>query len=229
MANHNRIYVTPSYAKKIFGNMRRVGKDFFGRVTLLFSTMMVKLKRKRKKQKSKKPRRQDTEVPQLSVPTSVANEAVNEEMYDSLERAATTATSLDAEQDRESDGPELVPNSSESLRESGEAMSAKRSERQPKGRRRTCKAWITEGRREKSLSSWKSHDTGASYVMVMEPMAWQTEYCIMKKGMSTLRGRKSIPGISCSERENRKRDAKARLLRWVLLLQEFDFQVLDTK
>nr|GFC22182.1 reverse transcriptase domain-containing protein [Tanacetum cinerariifolium] len=26
-----------------------------------------------------------------------------------------------------------------------------------------------------------------------------------------------------------KKDAKARLLRWVLLLQEFDFKVLDTK
>nr|GFC48114.1 reverse transcriptase domain-containing protein [Tanacetum cinerariifolium] len=26
-----------------------------------------------------------------------------------------------------------------------------------------------------------------------------------------------------------KKDAKARLLRWVLLLQEFDFQLLDTK
>nr|GFC84085.1 hypothetical protein [Tanacetum cinerariifolium] len=34
------------------------------------------------------------------VPTSVADEAVNEKMDDSLERAATTATSLDAEQDR---------------------------------------------------------------------------------------------------------------------------------
>nr|GEW44180.1 synaptobrevin, longin-like domain protein [Tanacetum cinerariifolium] len=42
----------------------------------------------------------DTKLPQTSVPTSVANEAVNEEMDDSLERAATTATSLDAEQDR---------------------------------------------------------------------------------------------------------------------------------
>nr|GEY50248.1 putative reverse transcriptase, RNA-dependent DNA polymerase [Tanacetum cinerariifolium] len=47
-----------------------------------------------------KPRRHDTEVPQLSVPTSVADKAINEEMYDSLERAATTATSLDVEQDR---------------------------------------------------------------------------------------------------------------------------------
>nr|GEW28169.1 hypothetical protein [Tanacetum cinerariifolium] len=47
-----------------------------------------------------KPRRKDTKVPQLSVPTIVANEAVNEEMYDSLEKAATTATSLDAKPDR---------------------------------------------------------------------------------------------------------------------------------
>nr|GFB60102.1 hypothetical protein [Tanacetum cinerariifolium] len=72
----------------------------------------------------------------------------------------------------------------------GEAMSARRSERQPKARRR-----------EKSLSSRKSHDTGASYVMVMEYMAWQTDYCIMKEGMPILRGRKSVPGINSSERE----------------------------
>ncbi|GJX23162.1 hypothetical protein Tco_0227607 [Tanacetum coccineum] len=45
--------------------------------------------------------RKDTEVPQPSGPTdNVANETVYEEMDDSLERAATTATSLDAEQDR---------------------------------------------------------------------------------------------------------------------------------
>nr|GEV59234.1 hypothetical protein [Tanacetum cinerariifolium] len=47
-----------------------------------------------------KTKKKDTELPQTSVPTSVANEAVNEEMDDSLERDATTATSLDAEQDR---------------------------------------------------------------------------------------------------------------------------------
>nr|GFA73636.1 hypothetical protein [Tanacetum cinerariifolium] len=60
---------------------------------------------------------------------------------------------------------------------------------------------LTDGRREKSLSSRKSHDTGASYVMVMEHMTWQTDYCIMKKGMSILRGRKSVPGMNSSERE----------------------------
>ncbi|GJS82326.1 hypothetical protein Tco_0748867 [Tanacetum coccineum] len=54
-----------------------------------------------KKQRSRRSKRKDTEVPQPSGPTTnVADEAVNEEMDDSLERAATTATSLDAEQDR---------------------------------------------------------------------------------------------------------------------------------
>nr|GEW91847.1 hypothetical protein [Tanacetum cinerariifolium] len=51
--------------------------------------------------RSKKQRRQDTKLPQTSVPKeTVADEAVNEEMYDSLERVTTTATRLDAKQDR---------------------------------------------------------------------------------------------------------------------------------
>ncbi|GKG21689.1 hypothetical protein Tco_0384284, partial [Tanacetum coccineum] len=54
-----------------------------------------------KKQTPRKPLRKNIEVPQPSGSTdNVADEAVNEEMDDSLERAATTATSLDAEQDR---------------------------------------------------------------------------------------------------------------------------------
>ncbi|GJW52656.1 hypothetical protein Tco_0096741, partial [Tanacetum coccineum] len=53
MSNPNRIYVTLSHTKKIFGNMRRVGKD----------------------------------------------EAVYKELDDSLVRAATTTSSLEAEQD----------------------------------------------------------------------------------------------------------------------------------
>ncbi|GKA10306.1 hypothetical protein Tco_0689739 [Tanacetum coccineum] len=45
-----------------------------------------------------KPKRKDTEIPQSSGPTdNVADEAVYEEIDDSLERAATTTTSLDAE------------------------------------------------------------------------------------------------------------------------------------
>ncbi|GKE24788.1 hypothetical protein Tco_1436300, partial [Tanacetum coccineum] len=54
-----------------------------------------------KNQRPRKPKRKDTQIPQSSGPTNnVADEVVNEEMDDSLERAATTATSLDVEQDR---------------------------------------------------------------------------------------------------------------------------------
>ncbi|GJV45155.1 hypothetical protein Tco_1429691 [Tanacetum coccineum] len=41
LPSHKRIYVTPSHTKKIFGNMKTVGKGFFGRVTPLFPTMVV--------------------------------------------------------------------------------------------------------------------------------------------------------------------------------------------
>ncbi|GJX98647.1 putative ribonuclease H-like domain-containing protein [Tanacetum coccineum] len=53
-----------------------------------------------KKQKPRKPKRKDTEVPQPSGPTNnVVDEAVYEEMDDSLVRAATTTSSLEAKQD----------------------------------------------------------------------------------------------------------------------------------
>ncbi|GKB36375.1 hypothetical protein Tco_0881317 [Tanacetum coccineum] len=79
MATHNRVYVTPSHTKKVFSNMKRQGKDFFGRVTPLFSTMMVQAQ-------------EEIE--------NVVDKAINKEMDDSLERATTTAIGLDAEQDR---------------------------------------------------------------------------------------------------------------------------------
>ncbi|GJX32657.1 hypothetical protein Tco_0242512 [Tanacetum coccineum] len=126
MPTHKRIYIAPSHTKKIFGNMRRVGKGFSGRETPLFQTMVVQdqaemgegsaiptdphhtptfiqpsTSQPQKKQKPRKPKRKDTKIPQSSGPTdNVADEAVNEEMDDSLVRAATTATSLDAEQDK---------------------------------------------------------------------------------------------------------------------------------
>nr|GEY32834.1 hypothetical protein [Tanacetum cinerariifolium] len=51
-----------------------------------------------RKQKTKKPRKKDNELPQTSVPTEVViDEAVYKGMYDNVERAATTATGLDAE------------------------------------------------------------------------------------------------------------------------------------
>ncbi|GKA06789.1 hypothetical protein Tco_0686013 [Tanacetum coccineum] len=126
MPTHNKIYVAPSHTKKIFRNMRRVGKGFSGRETPLFQTMMVQdqaemgegsakpadphhtptfiqpsTSQPQRKQKPRKPKRKDTEIPNSSGPTdNVADEAVNEEMDDSLVRAVTTATSLDVKQDR---------------------------------------------------------------------------------------------------------------------------------
>ncbi|GKC93806.1 hypothetical protein Tco_1159248 [Tanacetum coccineum] len=53
-----------------------------------------------KKQKPKKPKRKDTHIPQSSGPTEhVADEAVYKELDGSLVRAATTISSLEAEQD----------------------------------------------------------------------------------------------------------------------------------
>ncbi|GJY23269.1 hypothetical protein Tco_0396927 [Tanacetum coccineum] len=74
MSNHNRIYVTPSHTKKIFRNMRRVGKGFSGKETPLFKTMVVQ---------------DQAEI----------DKAVYKELDDSLVRAATVASSLEAEQD----------------------------------------------------------------------------------------------------------------------------------
>ncbi|GKB31201.1 hypothetical protein Tco_0870602 [Tanacetum coccineum] len=92
MPTYKRIYIALSHTKKIFGNIRRVRKGFSGRETPLFQTMM--------KQRSRRSKRKDTEVPEPSgTTTNVVDEAVNEEMDDSLERAATTATGLKAEQD----------------------------------------------------------------------------------------------------------------------------------
>ncbi|GJX81684.1 hypothetical protein Tco_0331165 [Tanacetum coccineum] len=125
MSNHKRIYVTPSHTKKIFGNIRRVGKGFSGRDTPLFPTMMVQAQQEQGeglampidpqhtptiikpstsqpqlKQRLRRPKRKDTEVPQPSDPTDdVAAEAVNEEMDDSFVRSAATAFSLEGKQD----------------------------------------------------------------------------------------------------------------------------------
>ncbi|GKA18694.1 hypothetical protein Tco_0698609 [Tanacetum coccineum] len=41
MSTHDEIFVTPSHTKKVFGNMKRIGKGFSRAVTPLFPTMMV--------------------------------------------------------------------------------------------------------------------------------------------------------------------------------------------
>ncbi|GJX53873.1 hypothetical protein Tco_0282242 [Tanacetum coccineum] len=125
MSTHKRLYIAPSYTKKIFGNMRRVGKGFSGRVTPLFPTMVVQNQQElgegstmptdpqhtptiiqpstsqpQKTHKPRKPKRKATQVPQPSGPTDIViDEAVYKERDDSLVRVATTASNLEAEQD----------------------------------------------------------------------------------------------------------------------------------
>ncbi|GKF24219.1 hypothetical protein Tco_0076541 [Tanacetum coccineum] len=41
MSKHKEIYVTPSHTKKVFANMQMQRKDFSGRDTPLFPTMIV--------------------------------------------------------------------------------------------------------------------------------------------------------------------------------------------
>ncbi|GJV12934.1 copia protein [Tanacetum coccineum] len=41
MTKHKEVYVTSSYTKKVFSNMKRLGNGFSGRVTPLFPTMMI--------------------------------------------------------------------------------------------------------------------------------------------------------------------------------------------
>nr|GEU49079.1 putative ribonuclease H-like domain-containing protein [Tanacetum cinerariifolium]GEU49151.1 putative ribonuclease H-like domain-containing protein [Tanacetum cinerariifolium] len=99
----------------------RVGKGFFGKVTPLFQIMVQQLgkgstiptdpqhtptiiqpssSQPQKIQKPRKPTRNHIQVPQPSGPTeSIADEAVHKELGDRLVRPATTASSLEAEQD----------------------------------------------------------------------------------------------------------------------------------
>ncbi|GKE17038.1 hypothetical protein Tco_1424615, partial [Tanacetum coccineum] len=124
ISNHKRIYVTPSHTKKIFRNMKRVGKGFSANVTPLFPTMVVQNQQElgegsvipidlqhtptilhpstsiqpQKTQKPRKPTRKNTKVPQPSGSSKhVADEAVYKERDDNLVRDATTASILEAE------------------------------------------------------------------------------------------------------------------------------------
>ncbi|GJS43032.1 hypothetical protein Tco_0568075 [Tanacetum coccineum] len=99
-------------------------KGFYGRVTPLLQTMVVQNQSElgegsanptdphhtptiiqssnqtQKTQKPRKPKRKDTQVPQPSDPSeNVTDEVVYKELGDSLVRATTTASSLEAEQD----------------------------------------------------------------------------------------------------------------------------------
>ncbi|GJR42399.1 hypothetical protein Tco_1310502 [Tanacetum coccineum] len=119
----NDEYDTPSHTKKVFANMRRQGKYVLGIMTPLFATMLIQPQadvgegsgqptesqhtpttvssssHPKKTQKHRKIKRKATEISQSSGPTTlVADETIHEDRGDSVERAATTTTSLNAEQ-----------------------------------------------------------------------------------------------------------------------------------
>ncbi|GJX48970.1 putative ribonuclease H-like domain-containing protein [Tanacetum coccineum] len=85
LPTHKRIYNASSHTKKIFRNMRRVGKGFSGRVTPLFPTMAVQ---------------HQSQMDE--------DEAVYKKLGDSLVRAATTASSLEAKQVSETMGDTIA-------------------------------------------------------------------------------------------------------------------------
>ncbi|GKD60960.1 hypothetical protein Tco_1298469, partial [Tanacetum coccineum] len=122
LPSHKRIYDAPSHTKKIFGNMKMVGKGFSGRITPLFPTMVVQNQQElgegsviptdphhtptiiesstqtQKTQKPRKPKRNDIQIPLPSgLIDIIADEAVHKELGHSLVRAAPTAPSLEVE------------------------------------------------------------------------------------------------------------------------------------
>ncbi|GJV34490.1 hypothetical protein Tco_1394890 [Tanacetum coccineum] len=108
----NDEFDTPSHTKKVFANMRRKGKDFSGTVTPLFPSMLAsQIVEGEVLKKPTEPQHIPT-IASLShvepIPTIASSshpkkthkhEAIHEERGDNVERVATTAASLDAEQD----------------------------------------------------------------------------------------------------------------------------------
>ncbi|GJS37458.1 putative ribonuclease H-like domain-containing protein [Tanacetum coccineum] len=103
----NDIDKTPIHTKKVFTNMKRKGKDFLGRITSLFASMLAPpvVKGEGSGQPTKPQPAPSTTQPitEEQIPTSVpilnvADEVVFKEWDDRVVRATTTAASLDATQ-----------------------------------------------------------------------------------------------------------------------------------
>ncbi|GJW54881.1 hypothetical protein Tco_0098966 [Tanacetum coccineum] len=102
----NDVYVTPVHTKKVFTNMKRQNKDFSGIITPLFASMLVP--QVVEGEGSEPPT--EPKPPSLTAPPSheeqssgppkkVGDDAVHTGEDDKVVRAATTATSLEAEKD----------------------------------------------------------------------------------------------------------------------------------
>nr|GEY21564.1 hypothetical protein [Tanacetum cinerariifolium] len=100
MSNHNRIYVTPSHIKKIFRNMKRVGKGFSRRETPLFPTMMIQAQEDIGEGSANPtdPHHTPTIIqPSTSQPQKTKQRRKPRKKF---RKGCTTATSLDAEWDK---------------------------------------------------------------------------------------------------------------------------------
>ncbi|GKD68143.1 putative ribonuclease H-like domain-containing protein, partial [Tanacetum coccineum] len=102
----NDTYETPKQTQKVFANMRRKGKGFSGTVTPLFASMLVpQVVEGEGSGQPSEPQPPPSIVPpsqegqSSGPPEKVSDEAVHKELGDRVERAATTAASLDAAQD----------------------------------------------------------------------------------------------------------------------------------
>ncbi|GKA19402.1 hypothetical protein Tco_0699317 [Tanacetum coccineum] len=100
MSKHKEIYMTPSHTKKVLANMKRQGKNFSGRDTPLLQTMIVQAQEqvgegskiptdshhtptttqpstsKPQKKQSRRKQRKDTKDPQLSGPTELVTDDI---------------------------------------------------------------------------------------------------------------------------------------------------------
>ncbi|GJV30839.1 putative ribonuclease H-like domain-containing protein [Tanacetum coccineum] len=103
----NDTYETPKHTKKVFTNMKRKGKDFSGRITPLFASMLappvVEGEGSGQPSEPQPPSSTTEPIIEEQILTSVtisnvADEAVFKERDDRVVRAITTAASLDATQ-----------------------------------------------------------------------------------------------------------------------------------
>nr|GEV48734.1 hypothetical protein [Tanacetum cinerariifolium] len=83
MDRHNAIFVISSHTKKVFANMKRGGKDFSGKVTPLFETMMVQALKDMEEEKSRRKLKKEIEVPSPSceIPNKEGRRMNEEDMF----------------------------------------------------------------------------------------------------------------------------------------------------
>ncbi|GJY15206.1 hypothetical protein Tco_0385628 [Tanacetum coccineum] len=113
LVDGKKIIITESSGRRDLQLADEEGVDCLPNSTIFLTTYIDET------QKPRKPKRKDTQIPQSSDPNeNVTDKAVHKELGDSLVRAATTASRLDAEQDNGNitkTQSKVTPNESSSL------------------------------------------------------------------------------------------------------------------